>query len=124
MPTDILRTAIASRVTAARAAVRNGRAEEAWPLLEQAHVLSQSLAWPHIKVHSAMLGAAVATRDPREFAGQATRLVLAGPGSLLRRYPPGNSGRARVSAFAPSPIGAELQAILDQAAAAGRGSTG
>ena len=37
-------------------------------------------------------------------SGRWLRLVVAGPGSLAGRFPEGNSGRARVSMFAPMPI--------------------
>lgn len=115
MAANVLRTEIDLRVKEARSAVRAGVVEQAWPLLEQAHVLSQPLARPQINVHWVMLRTAVTTRDPRECAGQLIRLALAGPGSLLGRYPAGNSGRARVSAFASSRVSDDLQAILDRA---------
>lgn len=123
MSSDVLRTEVTSRIMSARTALGLGDSTRAWQLLEQAHVLSQPLAWPHIKVHGAMLHVAVVTRDLREFAGQVARIMLAGPGSLAGRYPVGNSGRARVSAFTPNAIDTELQAILDQAAGADRGGT-
>ncbi len=52
-----------------------------------------------------MLRRAWHERDRIEMRGQLLRLVVAGPGSLVNRYPIGNNGRARVSATAPMPIG-------------------
>lgn len=89
------------------------RFEEAWELLEEAHVLSQPWAGLHLRVHGAMLRLAVTTRDRREIAGQTFRLIVAGPGSLLGRYPAGNTGRADVPATLPMPIPDELQRLLD-----------
>ena len=40
---------------------------------------------------------------------------MAAPGSLLRRYPLGNTGGANVSAFVPKAVPADLQAILTRA---------
>ena len=40
------------------------------------------------------------------------RLLVAGPGSALGRYPLGNTGGANVSAVTPMPIPADLRAVL------------
>jgi len=53
------------------------------------------------------------SRDLREATGQLVRMVVAGPGSLTGRYPVGNSGRARVSMFAPMPLSADVAALLE-----------
>ena len=60
-----------------------------------------------------MLGYGIRHRDRREVAGQLVRSLVAGPGSALGRYPLGNTGGADVSAVAPMPIPADLQAVLD-----------
>ena len=60
-----------------------------------------------------MLLAAVSALDARELVGQFVRLVVAGVGSLLGRYPVGNTGRARVPIAEPMPIPADLQVILE-----------
>jgi hypothetical protein len=59
-----------------------------------------------------MLGYAIRHRDRRELTGQLTRLLVAGPGSVLRRYPVGNTGGANVSAVTPMPIPTGLQAVV------------
>lgn len=99
-----------------RAAAAMGDTGAAWWALERAHILSQPALSMHLRVHWAMLRYAVRTLDLIEAAGQALRLVLAPIGNLTGRTPLGNSGRARVSAFAPMPVPAELRTIVDKAA--------
>jgi hypothetical protein len=84
-----------------------------WNHLERAHILSQPIAVLHVRTHLAMLGAAVRDHDAREILGQAFRVVVAGPGSLTKRYPVGNTGGADVSAFRPMPIPEDLRVILE-----------
>lgn len=92
---------------------RTGDHDAAWALLEEAHVLSQPWAWPHVKVHVAMLALGWRTRDRREVQRQLLRLVVAGPGSLTGRYPEGNTGRAAEPATQPMPVPDELRALLE-----------
>lgn len=84
--------------------------------LERAHILSQPFALEHVRTHLAMLGYGVRTRDVREIIGQLVRLVVAGPGSAMRRYPLGNTGGANLSAFEPMDIPDDLRAILTNSA--------
>jgi hypothetical protein len=51
-------------------------------------------------------------RDRHEVIGQLGRLIVAGPGTAMRRYPLGNTGGADVSAVAPMPVPADLAAVL------------
>ena len=88
---------------------------EGWAALETAHVLSQAWAGPHVRSHWRMLGRATRERDGREIAGQLVRLVVAGPGTLLHRYPVGNTGRARVSARLPMPMADDVAELLAHA---------
>lgn len=46
-------------------------------------------------------------RDRVETQGRLLQLLVAGPGSLLNRYPIGNTGRARAAATLPMPITVE-----------------
>jgi hypothetical protein len=80
--------------------------------LERAHILSQPLAIPHVRTHLAMLGFGIRNRDRREITGQLARLLVAGPGSMMRRYPLGNTGGANVSAVEPMAIPGDLRAVL------------
>lgn len=97
------------------AALRSRRdIDAAWRLLEDAHVLSQPWVRPHLRVHVAMLSLGWSQRSRAEVVDQLGRLILAGPGSALGRYPVGNTGRAAVSAFEPMPIRDDLALLLDE----------
>ena len=84
----------------------------AWQALERAHIISQPMLGPHMRVHAAMLGLAGRLRQPREIAGQLARLALAPLGAITGRVPWGNTGRSNVSAFQPMPIPPELAAKM------------
>ena len=107
-----IRHAWAHECSAAGLARAAGNTADEWRHLERAHILSQPFALPHIRTDLAMLGFGVRNRDAREIAGQLVRLLVAGPGSAMRRYPLGNTGGANVSAFEPMDIPADMQAIL------------
>ena len=89
--------------------------QQALLLLESAHVLGQSALWLHLKSHYWMLKAGWRARDWSEIRGQLWRLLLTPLGHLFDRLPLGNTGRARVSAFAPMAVSAELQQQLHAA---------
>ena len=65
----------------------------------------------HTHVHWLMLAAGWRRRDWREAAGQAPRILASVLFSRLW-VPKGNSGRARVSAFAPMPVPADLRHLV------------
>lgn len=88
------------------------RCADPWPALERAHIASQPWAWPHSRVHAAMLAAAWRQRDRREIVGQVIRLVVAGPGSLAGRYPPGNTGRTTMGLTEHGTIPDDLAPLL------------
>ena len=113
-PTDkhTIRQAWAHEQAAAHRARSAGDAAGEWSHLERAHIISQPLAVAHVRTHLSMLGYGVRHRDRREIAGQLARLVVAGPGSALRRYPLGNTGGADVSAVTPMAIPVDLDALL------------
>lgn len=95
--------------------MRAGSFATAWTSFESAHVLGQPSAGAHLRSHVAMLRCAWRQRDVREVVGQLVRTALAAPASLLGRYPVGNSGRARVSMFAPDPqLAATVEATLQR----------
>ena len=72
---------------------------EAMVLLEQAHLLAQTLAIPHVRVHWKMLLLAYKYRDWKEFFGQIPRIILAAPGSWTGRAPKGNVGTTKMGIF-------------------------
>lgn len=96
-------------------AARTRDAAAMWQLLEDAHVLSQPSGVQHVRVHYRMLVAGLRDRDRTEVGGQLSRLLVAAPGSWSRRYPSGNTGRARVKATLPMPVRPDLAALLDAA---------
>lgn len=118
--TDEIRGRIDSNLVAAKESRHRGDWDRCWQLLEDAHVLSQPWAWPHTRVHGAMLAAGWRSRDAREVRGQLVRLLVGGLASSLDRYPAGNTGRARVAATHPMPIRPDLADVLRRA---GRGDS-
>jgi hypothetical protein len=71
----------------------------------------------HTRVHASMIVLAIMVMDVRELFGQVVRILVAGIGSLVGRYPIGNTGRARVPIALPMAIEPDLQAVLDNVAA-------
>lgn len=96
----------------ANAAWSKGNIASAWRHLERAHIVAQTLLWPHMVSHWKMMWFAFRQRDGREFFGQVVRLALAPIGNLSGRLPTGNTGRANVSAFAPMRVPLDLQDVL------------
>jgi hypothetical protein len=113
--TSTIRRRIAEDRSAARHARRHGDWSRCWQLLEDAHVLSQPWAWPHVQVHASMLLAGWKARDVVEVRGQLLRLLVGGPASGIGRYPVGNTGRARVPATMPMPVRSDLARMLMEA---------
>ena len=114
--TEEVRDRIARDLVESKEARRRGDWDRCWQLLEDAHVLSQPRAWPHVRIHAAMLAAGLHARDVVEVGGQILRLLVGGPASALGRYPVGNTGRARIPATKPMPIRPELAEMLERSA--------
>lgn len=111
--TSLLRPHVTAELAAAREARRRAQPDLVWFHLERAHILSQPSARLHTRVHVIMLITALWLLDAREVWGQIVRLSVAAIGSLLGKYPPGNTGRARVPLALPMPMAADLRATLD-----------
>lgn len=107
----VLRQAIAEAFVQAERASRQRDYPQAFRWLERAHILTQRLPLRHAHTHWLMLRLGWRSGDLREVLGQLPRIVAA---LLFSRIwvPSGNSGRARVSAFAPMPIADDLQQLL------------
>lgn len=120
-PRPTNQAAIREAWSAERAAAHDARAAgdrvAEWAHLERAHIISQPLAIAHVRTHVAMLGHAVRGHDHHEVVGQLVRLLVAGPGSAVGRYPLGNTGGADVSAVTPMAIPTDLRALLGDTAA-------
>ena len=97
---NALNQAIEQAFAQATQAVVDGQTEAAWRWLERAHILTQKRPLLHARSHW------------REVAGQLPRILAA---VLFSRVwvPLGNTGRARVSAFAPLPVSDELHRLLN-----------
>lgn len=98
----------------AKLAVQKGDLDLAWKFLEKAHIISQPSALLHTKVHWIMLLLAIKSFNWKKVRGQIFRFFLASPGSLLGKYPDGNTGRSDVSAFQKMPIPSDLSELLIQ----------
>jgi hypothetical protein len=107
-----IRLAWATERASARQARTQGETSSEWHHLERAHIISQPLAAIHVRTHLAMLGFGLRRRDRREITGQLVRLLVAGPGSAVGRYPLGNTGGANVNALTPMAIPADLLPLL------------
>ena len=116
-PTDTraIRRAWAAERAAARQARTAGDNRAEWHHLERAHILSQPFAAAHVRTHLTMLGYGIRHRDRGEITGQLARLLVAGPGSAIGRYPLGNPGGANVDALSPMPVPGDLQLIFARA---------
>ena len=108
-----LRPHVDDAFAAAAAAAAAGDIEAAWRHLERAHILSQPSAWLHTRAHARMLVLGLRVGDTTEVVGQVIRLAGGWLGSLVGRFPGGNTGRARVSITAPMPVPDDLQRVFD-----------
>ena len=109
----VRRRAAARAALAAAEQLHREDLARAWEQLERAHVLSQPDAGLHVRVHLAMLWLAVRTHDVREIIAQLLRLPFAAPASWFGRYPRGNPGTGRMSAFFETSIPPDLVEYLD-----------
>lgn len=110
-----IRAAVDAELSAAQAAEQAGDPQAAFHHLERAHVLGQGSTAQHIRVHMLMLLWGLRHRDPREIAGQATRLIGAATKTWVGLIPSGNTGGANVSAFKPMPIPDDLADLIEVA---------
>jgi len=107
-----LRLAIDESFLQAKNTLSEKTPAEAFPWLERAHILSQRLPVLHAQSHWLMLRAGWQLRDFREVLSQIPRIMAALLFSKIW-VPLGNTGRARVSAFARMPPSQELQRLLE-----------
>lgn len=98
-------------VASADEALQREDFEAAFGHLERAHVLGQRMTGRHTFIHWRMLIAGLRRGDVREVVGQVPRIVAS---ILFSRLwvPRGHSGRARVSAFKPMPVPADLRHLV------------
>ena len=108
-----LRTAYEAELISADAARAEREIDRAFHHLARAHILSQRYTVQHVYVHWLMLRLGASVNAWREVVGQASRMVAAAIFSRIW-VPPGNSGRANVSALKPMPIPEDLRVILEK----------
>ena len=109
---DTQRQAFQQRMTLARAAYHEQRWQQAFALLEQAHILGQRSTRAHTLSHWWMLKVGWRQRDWREVRGQWLRL----PAALLMSrlwVPEGNTGGANVSSLKPMAIPEPLKTLME-----------
>ena len=99
----------------ARAHAAAGNSLGVWRHLGRAHIVSQPLAWLHVRTHYRMLIQGAREHRGHEVGGQLLRIVVAGPASLVGRYPVGNTGGADVPATRSMPVPDDLAAVLRMA---------
>jgi Co/Zn/Cd efflux system component len=109
---DRARLLIAAQMRTFDKAQAGNEIDSAWRALERAHIIAQPFLGLHLASHWQMLRFAIVRRDGREIFGQLFRLALAPVGALTGRIPTGNTGRARVSAFAPMPIPDDIKQAM------------
>jgi hypothetical protein len=98
-------------VRMAAQALQSGDFETCFEHLERAHVLAQRMTGRHVCIHGLMLMTGLRRRDIREVVGQVPRMVAAVLFSKLW-LPRGNTGRARVSAFARMPVPEDMRDLV------------
>jgi hypothetical protein len=94
--------------------MQQGNSNEAFVLLERAHVLGQDDVWPHVLTHWLMLKIYFRRGDARGVFGQALRIVLGALGSGIGIVPRGNTGGTNVSMFKRMPIDPELANLMQE----------
>lgn len=90
---------IKSLIKEAERLKKNHNYEKALAKLEEAHLLAQENGWEHLVVHCEMFMLALEYRKLDELLGQIPRILLAYPGSVVRRYPKGNVGSTKMGIF-------------------------
>jgi hypothetical protein len=110
-----IRPHVQAELDISAAAEREGFGELAFHHLERAHVLAQPASLQHVRVHWRMFRFALRQRLPAEAFGQVLRTLLAGPLTIVRAVPTGNTGGSSVNGFKPMAIPEDLQRVIDAA---------
>ena len=106
-----LRQAYDREMQAATESYGVGNLEQAFSHFERAHILGQSLTFPHARAHWWMLKVGWERRDLTEITGQVVRILGALTFSRIW-VPEGNTGGAHVPPFTSMPIPEEFQSLL------------
>lgn len=96
----------------AKELIKLGRLDEAFSVLEIAHVLGQRSIIPHTVSHLYMLRIGLLKRDVREILGQLFRIPTGMIGSAVGISPIGNTGGSNVSPFKQMKISEEIKELM------------
>lgn len=107
-----LKIAFANELNQGKLLFYKGQLDAAFGYFERAHILSQPFYGRHVKSHWWMFRIGIKRIDLREIFGQIIRMI-GSAGSLIGKYPVGNTGGANVSPFKPMPIPEDLQFYFD-----------
>lgn len=92
-----------------------GDFQNAWKLLERAHIIAQKYPYQHTYVHWKMLQFGFKIKNAKEIFGQIPRLIFGGVKSFVGKVPVGNPGGANVPPLKPFPIENDIQEIFKRA---------
>ncbi|MCW9029506.1 MAG: DUF3703 domain-containing protein [Kangiella sp.] len=107
-----LKIAFAKELNQGKLLFYKGNLDLSFYHFERAHILSQPFYGRHVKSHWWMFRVGVNRLDLREIAGQIIR-IIGSAGSLIGKYPVGNTGGANVSPFKPMPIPEDLRVYFE-----------
>ncbi len=96
-------------MTDAKKSISEGEYDNAFSLLEKAHVIGQLYVVPHTLTHYYMLKIGFLRKDIKEIIGQLIRIPLGIIGSFVGKVPTGNTGGSNISMFKKMEIPKELE---------------
>ncbi|WP_417445621.1 DUF3703 domain-containing protein [Kangiella sp.] len=107
-----LKIAFAKELNKGKLLFSKGKFDKAFYHFERAHILSQPFYGRHVKSHWWMFRIGINRLDLRETLGQLIR-IIGSAGSLIGKYPVGNTGGANVSPFKAMPIPEDLKPYFE-----------
>lgn len=110
-----IRPYVEREILAAYQADAQGKPDVAFSHLERAHILGQTSAVEHVRVHWHMFLWSIRQRNVRECLGQLLRIAGAAIGTSVGLVPQGNTGGTNVNPFKSMPIPPELAALIEKA---------
>ncbi len=99
-------------INIAKDLIDQGSLDEAFSVLEVAHVLGQRYIIPHMLSHYYMLKIGILNRDVKEVLGQLFRLPTGVLGSAIGILPTGNTGGSNVSPFKKMNISDDIKNLM------------
>lgn len=115
--TKNIRPHVEAELVQALAARQEGKPQDEFGHLENAHVLGQESTYLHVKTHVLMLFWAIRNSALKEFFGQIFRIVGAATKTAVGLVPKGNTGGSNVSPFKVIPVSFEHEKLIKNAKA-------